>query len=482
MSLPEGIQKELANQAFIKNFYRQRKMKDTRLLTTDHGTWVNLSEADYADFLNDQLSGQLYDDLLHRGFIITKDNFDEIVQKYYKRYKGFESGASLHIIVPTIRCNLRCLYCHSEAAAITEGSQYDMSEEILKRTLEFIFDSPKEELTIEFQGGEPLLNKPLVKLAIEYAAELNKKYNKRYRFALVSNFTALDEEFLDFLCEHKDQIKLSTSLDGPKHVHDKNRQFVHSGSGSYDQVTRWLERCKEKGLWVGLLMVTTRYSLPYWKEIIDEYVKWDQKEIQIKPLDYLGYAVEVWDEIGYTMEEFIQFWQRSVDYIFELLDQGVILHERHIRLALKNILYEVDTGYMDWSSPCGMIRGQIVYNYNGDIYCCDEARIVDDLVIGNVLTDRYLEIIHKNQSRDLIQSSILEGYYCDSCAYKPYCGVCPVLHFGQEKNFALKLNKTNRCQLNRAVLDVVFEKLIYDRKKVQQLIVGMMLKLSFGKY
>ncbi len=481
MVLPDWIGNQLTNQEYIKNFYRQKKLKDSYLLTTDHGSWVNLTDADYFNFLNDNLNDKLYADLLHRGFIITEDNFEEIVQKYYRRYQNFETGASLHILVPTIRCNLRCLYCHSEAEAITEGSEYDMSEETLKYTLEFIFDSPREEFTIEFQGGEPLLNKPLVKLAIEYAAELNKKYNKRYRFALVSNFTTMDEEFLDFLCDHKDQIKLTTSLDGPAYVHDRNRQYVHSGNGSYAQVTHWIERCKARGLWVGLLMVTTKYSLPYWKEIIDEYVKWEQKEIQIKPLDYLGYAVEVWDEIGYTMEEFIEFWRRSVDYIFALLGKGVILHERHVRLALKNILYDVDTGYMDWSSPCGMIRGQIVYNYNGDIYCCDEARVVDGLVIGSVFENRYQEIIQKRQSRELIQSSILEGYYCDSCVYKPYCGVCPVLHYGQEGNFALKLNKTNRCQLNRAVMDVVFEKLIYERKKIQQLIVGMMLKLKFDE-
>lgn len=464
------------SKGYIVNFYRQKRLQDKILLTTDHGTWVSLHEQEYADFLEGKIRSQLYADLVERGIIITHDNYEQIIENYYKRYKHIERGAGLHIIVPTIRCNLRCVYCHSEATSITEGVHYDMDESTLKRTLEFIFQSPKEKILIEFQGGEPLLNKPMVKLTFEYAEELSQKYHKEYKLALVTNLLAMDEEFLDFLVARKERFMLTSSLDGPKEVHDKNRLYVHSNAGTYDQVTKWIKRCNEKGIHVGLLMVTTKYSLPYWKEIVDEYAKWGQRVLQIKPLDYLGYAVDVWDEIGYTMEEFVEFWTKSVDYMFELLDQGTIITDRYLHLILKNILHGTDTGFLDLGNPCGMIRGQIVYNYNGDIYCCDEARVLEDFIVGNVFEDNYIDLIQKAQSKELIRSSMLEGHYCDSCAYKPYCGICPVLHYGQERNYKIKLNKTNRCLRNRTVLDYAFHKLIFERNQIQRLILGLMLK------
>lgn len=475
------IQKKLEeNGGHIVNFYRPKRIKDKVLLTTDHGTWVSLSVEAYDNFLAGKIDSQLYPDLINRGIIITVDNYEQIIEGYYKRYKHIQTGAALHIIVPTIRCNLRCVYCHSEAAAITEGNQYDMDERTLLRTLEFIFQSPKKKILIEFQGGEPLLNKPMVKLTFEYAEKLSQQYNKEYKLALVTNLLAMDEEFLDYLAARKDKFMLTSSLDGPKEVHDKNRLYVHSNSGTYDQVTKWVRRCNERGIHVGLLMVTTRYSLPYWKEIVDEYVKWGQRTLQVKPLDYLGYAVDVWDEIGYTMEEFVEFWTKSVNYMFELLDEGTVIVDRYLHLILKNILHGTDTGFLDLGSPCGMIRGQIVYNYNGDIYCCDEARVMEDFIVGNVFRDNYLDLIRREQSKNLIKRSILEGYYCDSCAYKPFCGICPVLHYGQEGDYRIKLNKTNRCARNRTVLDYAFNKLIFEREKIQRLVLGLMLKNRIG--
>ena len=55
----------------------------------------------------------------------------------------------------------------------------------------------------------------------------------------------------------------------------------------------------------GMLMVTTKYSLPYWEEIVDEYVKWGHHSLQLKHMNKLGFAELSWKQIGYTMEEFL---------------------------------------------------------------------------------------------------------------------------------------------------------------------------------
>ena len=60
-------------------------------------------------------------------------------------------------------------------------------------------------------------------------------------------------------------------------------------------------------------MVTTKFSLPYYKEIVDEYIKHGFNEIQIKFMSYLGDAKEVWNKIGYNADEFINFWKANIN-------------------------------------------------------------------------------------------------------------------------------------------------------------------------
>lgn len=474
----EILTKMLGEAHGLLNFHRRMDFDDHWLLSTDHGSWIKIDKEDYEEILEKDYRGKHFDDLVERGFILTSETVNDVVDAYRLRYRMLDRGPSLHIIVPTIRCNLRCVYCHSEAEPMTRGPQFDMSEETLKKVLHFIFQTPKDRIRIEFQGGEPMLNKKIIKKTLQFAQELALKTNKRFNIALVSNFTQLDDDMLEFLVKHKELLSISTSLDGPQELHDQNRCFLNNGAGTYDNVTRNIERCQEKGLHVGLLMVTTRYSLPYWKEIVDEYVRWGQKGIHVKLLDRVGYAAEVWDEIGYSMDEYVSFWKKVNNYSFELFDKGIMIFDRFFKLALKKILYSSDPDYLDWMSPCGTLRGQVVYNHNGDIYCCDEARVSENFIVGNVFESTYASLLEKDKTQEIIKSSMLEGYYCDSCFFKPYCGVCPIIHHCREGNYRIKLNKTNNCQFYRSILDFIFRKLMFNTKEVKKIMLALSLLKS----
>jgi len=53
-------------------------------------------------------------------------------------------------------------------------------------------------LMIEFQGGEPLLNWPVVKFIVGYARKKNGFHKKALHFGLISNFSLLEDEHIDF--------------------------------------------------------------------------------------------------------------------------------------------------------------------------------------------------------------------------------------------------------------------------------------------
>ena len=91
-----------------------------------------------------------------------------------------------------------------------------------KKVAAFILENGEDTLTIEFQGGEALLNWDVLTTVTEEAQRLNQlRYHKDVRICVVSNLSLLTPEKLEYLIDHG--ISICTSLDGPAEVHDVNR-------------------------------------------------------------------------------------------------------------------------------------------------------------------------------------------------------------------------------------------------------------------
>ena len=58
-----------------------------------------------------------------------------------------------------------------------------------------------DSVTLEFQGGEPLLNWPVVKFLTEHARKFNT-LGKNLNIVLVTNMLLMDEEKMRFLADH----------------------------------------------------------------------------------------------------------------------------------------------------------------------------------------------------------------------------------------------------------------------------------------
>ncbi len=77
----------------------------------------------------------------------------------YSRLPGF---TGLHIFVVTLRCEHSCPYCQVSRQSSDKSAISTCREETARPRLEMTFRSPSPHIKIEFQGGEPLLNFPLV--------------------------------------------------------------------------------------------------------------------------------------------------------------------------------------------------------------------------------------------------------------------------------------------------------------------------------
>lgn len=366
---------------------------------------------------------------------------------------------SLFIFVVTERCNANCVYCqaqHSSADSCCFSG--DMTIDVAHHGVDLALSSPSMDITFEFQGGEPLLNFEVIKEIVLYA-KLRNKQQKKLRFTLVSNLMLMTDEILRFIIEHR--FGLSTSLDGDRICHDLNRPLL-GGGGSYAHVREKIAAVQSADYQVGAIQTTTRQSLSRHKEIVDAYVDAGLASIFIRPLTQLGFANERWDDIGYAAEEFVGFYADCLDYILELNKAGVSIKEGHASIWLRKIIGGLQSNYMELRSPCGAAIGQIAITGNGNIYTCDEARMLarmgdESFYLGNVAKTSFNSIMESDVTKAVSVASTLESLPgCCDCVFQPYCGVCPVVNLAVDGNLFARHARNYRCSIYYGMLHKIF--------------------------
>ena len=457
-------------------FFRFKEIKNNRyLLTNDIGEYIILSGKEFKGYLEGKLKEKdtVFQIMKEQGLIRDRMNFPSLVSSYQKKNAFLFQGPTLHIIVLTLRCDHKCVYCQASSRGESEQG-YDLDAATAKKIVDTIFSSPSKSLAIEFQGGEPLLNWLVLKFIVEYAQEKNKAAKKNVEMRLVSNFTLMDKEKLDFLV--KNGITICTSLDGPKIVHDSNRPW-RKGS-SYEHTMKWLKVAQlvykkkyENRSRPGAIITVSRHSLKYPEKIVEEYIKHGLESIFVRPLTPLGVAKKIWSKIGYTPQEFLKFYKKALECIisYALKHPSSRVHENTAKILLGKMLTESDPNYLELRSPCGAGTGQLLYNYDGKIFTCDEGRMIgeDVFCIGDVKSAAYKDIISHPTIRILSMASCLENSSCDLCAYKPYCGVCPIYNWSAYGNLFPQSGNNARCVIYGGILDFLFEKL--EDKRVRKL-------------
>ncbi len=193
--------------------------------------------------MSGKLTGGKRSELETKHFYKTPHYEEEMQLLYNQKNQFLAYGPSLHMIVTTLRCNHKCQYCHAAVAPMT-AKELDMTEDTARKVVDTIFYSSARGVTIEFQGGESLVNWPIVQFIVEYATIKSSALKKSLTFALVSNLSLMDEEKLAWLLDH--QVDICTSLDGDELTH--NRQRIYKEGNSYEKVTYWIGRIREERL------------------------------------------------------------------------------------------------------------------------------------------------------------------------------------------------------------------------------------------
>src|SRR3984893_13123422 len=337
----------------------------------------------------------------------------------------------LHMFVVTLRCEHSCPYCQVSRQS-TDRSRFDMSECTAQRALDIGFESKSSRIKIEFQGGEPLLNFGLIKTIVCSANARSERIGKKVDFVIASNLALLDDTVLDF-CK-SNEILLSTSLDGPADLHNKNRP--RPGGNSYELAINGIRRAQEAlgPDRVGALMTTTESSLDRIDEIIDEYLRLGLDGIFLRPLSPFGFAIKTKQYHRYTARNWLKFFERGLRRILEINHQGTPFREFYSALILTRMLSDKPIGYVDLRSPAGIGIGALVYNYDGSVFASDEGRMLAEtgdngVRLGHDNDDNYKSLILSDKLIEAISSSLTQcAPECSTCVFERHCGANPVHH------------------------------------------------------
>lgn len=403
-----------------------------------------------------------YRDLEARGMLSAEGPRGGLADIARRTRKAFlKEGPSLHIFVVTLRCDHSCQYCQVSRAALGATGK-DMSDADAMSALDRVFESEAPALTIEFQGGEPSLRFDLVRKIVEEAERRVGENPRPIRFTMATTLHLLTQQDLEFCRDHN--IHLSTSLDGPANVHSAQRTLPTADS--WRRTIEGLGRARAvlgpDG--VAALPTVTRAALHQPEAVVDTYVEYGFTSLFLRPLAPYGFARKTRRALGYSIEEFMEFYERALAHILAFNQRGVRIEETMAAIMLRHIFTPFHSGYMDLRSPASAGLGVLVYNYDGGVYPSDEARMAAEtgdsrFRLGHV-SEALDQLLSSAPMHWLAKGSVAEELSdCSKCAFVPYCGADPVHHAIVHGDPAAPRVGTDFCDRHMRLFQLLFAKI-----------------------
>jgi uncharacterized protein len=127
-------------------------------------------------------------------------------------------------------CNLACSYCYAGGGGFEGRQKAVMDWPVARQAVDRLLDEavPGERSTIGFLGGEPFVNRKLIRQVTEYASAKADACGVLMQFSVTTNGTLLNDEDRALLREHT--FAVTISVDGARETQDRYRPMRAIGS------------------------------------------------------------------------------------------------------------------------------------------------------------------------------------------------------------------------------------------------------------
>ena len=441
-----------------------RDIREDKILFTNDAGDKFISDAEFLDrYANGSTTVTDNVFLRQAGFAFKNEN-DYALKSYLERFSlGLHRSEELSyiIVVPTLRCNLKCSYCQvSRAAETAQG--YDWTKETLEAFKKFLETLTARTIKIEFQGGEPLLR---VDLLEEVRSHCLKNFDS-VQLVVCTNLQELSADSWRFLAY--DEVSISTSFDGSESIHQANRTSNESSNRMFlDNFNNILETYGTDK--VSALPTIDYANPPPPQDIIEAYRDNGFKSIYLRPVNYQGFARKQFPYVKTGIEQWLSVYFEYLEYIIRTNYTGAqFIEEFYFGYCLKRVFAMTGQSHFDLRNPNQVGRDYVVVDYDGSIYPTDEARMLArighiDLRIGDVfkgLDESKIAQINHHSTNNFNET-------CIDCVYQSFCGVDLVDDISRYGSIDIRKADTWFCKYHLALFDKVIEYTSSDRADVR---------------
>ncbi|MGN0940245.1 MAG: thioether cross-link-forming SCIFF peptide maturase [Selenomonadaceae bacterium] len=305
-------------------------------------------------------------------------------------------------------CNLRCKYCFADTGEFGGGREL-MTNEVGERAVDYLIEhmGPRIHSEIDFFGGEPLVNMPVVRHLTEYIRAKEKTTGKKFKLTLTTNGLLVNEENRKFFNDNN--ISLVLSLDGRKETHDRMRPDA-GGNGTYDRVLPNFKALVDSrgGDNYYLRGTYTKYNLDFTDDVLS---------MADAGFDILSIEPVVAKDAPYDIEEsdlprVYEEYDRLVDAYLKRHREGRGFFFFHFNMDLSN-----GPCVAKRLAGCGAGHEYMAVAANGDLYPCHQFVGREKYRLGSVFEG----VTDNHWPKYFRESHVLNKPKCRDCWARFFC-------------------------------------------------------------
>lgn len=399
--------------------------------------------------MKNNFNSELISKLISYGLIL--ENKD--CSKNIKNSKAVNNSSKKLFLHVAHNCNLRCPYCYAE------GGDYGRNKQMMSLTtaldsIKYIMEKEPylKEISIDFFGGEPLLNYKVIEQFIE---SIEIQYpNVKFKYGIVTNGTIMNDKIKNILKSHKFHVMIT--IDGPKEFHDLQRIYS-DGKGSFDELCKNLPDFKECADYLCARVVYSKKNNDLYKIFKYIYEEMGIYDISYRPVmtDLTEYKLDEQSE-NFAIKSLLE----CFDYFLDKKLNGKKIESKFFSEQILNLMNrKIKKSFCDFGNFMSITP-------EGNMYPCTHFVYNEKFEIGN---------IYKNNEN----TGVLNNCIKSSCAKYEPCKSCWVLGLcsGGCKGSAAFYNKDNLfindeyCKTRMAVVEKAIRTIAknYESKSLEKL-------------
>jgi uncharacterized protein len=325
----------------------------------------------------------------------------------------------LLVIQPTPFCNIDCKYCYlpdrNSKAVVSRGTLHRLFSQV------FASEWLGNRLSVVWHAGEPMV------LPIDFYRDAFALVDrlKPGGLALMHSFqtngTLIDDAWCAFFLETG--INLGVSIDGPRHIHDRNR-VMRSGRGTFDKTIAGIRLLRRHRVPFHVISVLSAPGLAAPRDLFDFYVAEGIERVCFNVEESEGgHVSESFGEAGVETAyyEFLrEFWRlssvepRAITFVREIehaVDQVI----RPDSMPFRNQLTEpFAITSMDWAGNISTFSPELLGL---------KSLAYGDFLLGNINRDALVDMPKRPNFLKMLEDIEAGVAMCrERCEYFSVCG------------------------------------------------------------